>query len=172
MQPNIYTGKRGSLRLEQKTGWKKKFLQRNTLFYHGGAMQPHEVRINGLDAVKYGREFVVYAEDQQPVAGGKLIFSFVVNGDPKAWQKPGAVHAFWGHEGHGYIFEAARGTFIFSSGNAQPASGQEIAFPYLIESSDIRYYCTPETRGMHGGHGYTFQVIPWMAVVAAQINAV
>ena len=48
-----------------------------------------------------------------------------------------------------------------------PTGGAEVAFPYLIESADIRYDCSPDTRAMHGTASRTFVMTSWNAVIAA-----
>jgi len=64
---------------------------------------------------------------------------------------------------------------VYSHGAGQPAMGREIAFPYRIDSADIRFYCTPSTRSTviarsseHELGHKTFQMVPWHVVVAAQ----
>ena len=172
MQLNQYNGGNpGGLRLEQKTNWQAKKLTAPMLFIHGGPMSPSDVRANGLDAVRFGMEWVVDQASKQPIGGGKLIFSFLVvagNQPPANYDKSAAVRKLWGTEGHCYIFEAPTGTTFYSTGEGQPVAGMEIAFPYLIQSADMRFYCTPDTRGMHGGAQRKFQMVSWNAVVSAQ----
>lgn len=170
MQLNKFNGEHPrDLRLEQKTNWQEKMLAQSMLFIHGGPMLPGVVRVNGLDAVRFGAEWVV-DRNEQPIGGGKLVFSFLVvagNQPPPNYDKSAAIRLLWGEQGHCYIFEAPANTTFYSAGAEQPVIGKEIAFPYLIESADIKYYCSPDTRGMHGGALRKFQMVSWNAVIAA-----
>lgn len=171
MQLNQFNGNQpGNLRLEQKTNWQAKMLAQSMLFIHGGPMLPGVVRTNGLDAVTFGAEWVVDRATDQPIGGGKLVFSFLVaagNQPPANYDKSAGIRRLWGEQGHCYIFEAPANTTFYSTGAGQPVLGMEIAFPYLIESADIKYYCSPDTRGMHGGALRKFQMVSWNAVIAA-----
>ena len=145
MKINVYTGQQGSLVEQIKSGWQQKILTATSLFFHGGPIDIPTVKNEGIDAVKYGKEFVKDTAGQ-PIGGGKLVFAFLVAGDIASWDKPKGVDKLWGSGGHGYIFEVPSGFVFFSQGDAQPTHGQETAFRYKIESSDIKYYSTPSSE--------------------------
>ncbi len=182
MQLNVYTGAQGGLTAETKPGtWSEKQLEEDMLFIHGGPMTPSQVRASGgLDAVRFGREWVIDG-DGNPIGGGKLIFTFLVVAGaepPPNFAKPAAVRRLWGDKGHCYIFSAPAGTTFYSTGAGQPRHGMEIAFPYLIELTDMRFYCTPTTHsnviarsGEHRLGHPSFMTVPWATVVAAQTVA-
>ena len=97
------------------------------------------------------------------------------NQPPPNFAKPAPIDKLWGAAGHCYVFLAPTGTTFYSHGAGQPAMGMEIAFPYRIDSADVRFYCTPSTRSTviarsseHQLGHKTFQMVPWHAVVAAQ----
>ena len=179
MQLNVYTGDQGGLTAETKPGsWSGKELDEDMLFIHGGPMTPSQVRgSGGLDAVRFGREWVI-DRDGAPIGGGKLIFTFLVVAGaepPASYAKPPAVRRLWGDKGHCYIFSAPAGTTFYSSGPGQPRHGMEIAFPYLVELTDMRFYCTPTTTSTviarsaeHRLGGPSFMKVPWASVMAAQ----
>lgn len=170
MTPNVYNGVQGTLRKEQKTGWQQKLLQANSLFYHGGPMSPQIVKNSSLDAVVHGNEWVVDAATDLSIDGGKLLFAFFVcagNQMPDDFDKGPQIRALWGEAGHGFVFEAPANTTFWSQGPGQPVKGREIAFPYRVESADIRYYCSPDVRGMQGGAQRQFQVVAWPNILSA-----
>jgi hypothetical protein len=174
MRRNVYAGQQGKLRLEQKVSWVQGMLTRAPLLYHGGPMLPVDVRRDGLDAVRFGAEYVVDDGTKAPFAGGKLIFAFLVgtadaDADLATWDKPAAARRLWGEAGHGYMFRAPIGTEYYSTSGTIGAN-KEIAFAYLIEAADIAYYCSPDTRGMRGGALRSFQRVPWHVVTTALIN--
>jgi hypothetical protein len=175
MTPNVYAGAQGQLKKETKAGWQQKALNANSLFYHGGPMQPQAVNNRGLDAVAHGNEWVVDAANDQPIAGGKLLFAFLVcigNQVLDTFDKPAQIRMLWGETGHGYIFEAPANTMFWSQGVGQPVAGQEIAFAYRVDSNDIRYYCAPDVRGMHSGAQRTSQLVSWPSFLASLQHAV
>ena len=185
MKINVYTGQQGSLVEQIKSGWQQKILTATSLFFHGGPIDIPTVKNEGIDAVKYGKEFVKDTAGQ-PIGGGKLVFAFLVAGDIASWDKPKGVDKLWGSGGHGYIFEVPSGFVFFSQGDAQPTHGQETAFRYKIESSDIKYYSTPSSEARERTPSKydksalnraktqqtAFQIVPWGATTAKLINGV
>lgn len=172
MQVNQYAGVQGALRREEKTNWTNKQLAADTLFIHGGPMTPSEVRQSGgLDAVRFGQEWVV-DNNGAAIGGGKLLFSFLVaagNQPPANFRKPAGVGRLWGDAGHCYIFLAPQGTWFWSAGAGQPTHGAEIAFEYLVQLADLRFYCSPSSRkNFVNQPAPTFSMVPWNVVVAAQ----
>lgn len=169
MTPNVYVGGQSNLRLELKVGWGRCYTTAGQMFCHGGPMKPGTVRSGGLDAVRFGQEYVVDSASNNAIAGGKLIFSFLVDvtaQNIQTWRKPAAVRRLWGDDGHTYIFSPPTGTEAWCAGG-NIESSKEIAFAYRVDSADLSFYCTPSTRGLHGGATLSFQIVPWHVVVAA-----
>lgn len=178
MTPNPYNGPvpPQGLTVERKAGWQEKTLNADMCFIHGGMMGPSDVRRDGLDAVRFGREWILDDDTGAPIGGGKLLFTFLVvagNQPPPNFRKPAPVDRLWGRAGHCYVFLAPAGTTFYSQGAGQPVHGMEIAFPYRVESDDMVCYCTPTTRSNVIARnsplgGDSFQMVPWRHVLAAQ----
>lgn len=94
-----YEGKGLELRKEVKTDWQEGTMGgAGAFFVHGGPMTPKEViSSHGLSPMK-AREFLTHAETGQPIAGGKMLFSFQLAGGslPANARKPAGVGRLWG----------------------------------------------------------------------------
>jgi hypothetical protein len=153
------------LRQEKKTNWSEGTIDGGgAYFVHGGPMGPREViNSHGLSPMK-AREFLTHEETQEPIAGGKMLFSFQVAGGalPANARKSGGVGRLWGYDGHCYVFLAPGGTKYWST-NHVLTTGAEVAFPYIIEVSDIMEYWAP-SEAKSGGTNFVKH--PWHAVPA------
>src|ERR1700722_12908077 len=133
-----YHGPQGALRLERKTGWASGRTDADKLFVHGGPMAPDLVLRRGLSP-EYAREYIVAATTGNAISGGKMLFSFLVcagNQPPTNAEKPAAVGQLWGFDGQSYVFRVPQGTTFWCQ-NADIQPGREVAFEYVIESTDI-----------------------------------
>jgi hypothetical protein len=145
------------------------------LFVHGGPMEPAVVRTFGLTPAK-ASEYLLNP-DGTPISGGKMIFAFFIgNGavPPSPPEKPAAVGRLWGYDGHMYVFSVpARTTYWSQGGNITPTA--EVAFEYVVESSDIVAYWAPSRNfvnppGQAPNPRRNFQAVSWQQYLLARTN--
>ncbi|MEZ6061928.1 MAG: hypothetical protein R3C19_16405 [Planctomycetaceae bacterium] len=121
------------LKTEKKTDWSVSRLGAEQVFVHCTSVLPGAVKAEGLNPFKSG-EWVV-DEKGQPISGGRLIFAFPWTdaGKPKP---PKAVALLGFSTQYMYVFRAPKGTY-FAAHQGAVKDGAEIAFPYVIEQSDL-----------------------------------
>jgi len=172
MIPYQYAGAQGVLILQQKMHWAQGQTNAVLYFVHGTARGPSEVHAGGISPA-HSTEYLV-DNNNQPIHGGRMIFSFRVcagNGLPANAQKPPAVGVLWGFNGHCYVFSVPAGTTYWSQ-NGTLNAGQEVAFPYVIESTDIVQYWAPSNNFIGGGPPRTnFQKVSWAGYLASRQQA-
>jgi hypothetical protein len=177
MIPFRYVGARpNGLVLQQKQNWAQGQSNAALYFVHGTSLDPATVHRNGMSPA-YSREWLV-DNNGAPIAGGRLIFSFRVcagNGLPANADKPGGVQQLWGLDGHMYVFQAPANTLYWSN-NGTLGHGQEVAFPYEIESADIVQYWAPSSNyraalGTARNPRHNFQKVSWNSFLASRTAA-
>jgi hypothetical protein len=140
-----YIGGPGGLRRETKTGWSRGVLKEDTRFIHGTGVPPSKIKTFGISPL-YAGEYLI-DPDGKPIGSGKMIFAFktvaLVDAPANAYKRSPAVKRMFG-EGHAYVFLAPAGTEYYSTGGLC-GPGSEIAFPYIIESTDIEFYIPPNS---------------------------
>ncbi len=121
------------LKTEKKTGWSVSRLGSEQTFVHCTSVPPASIQSQGLNPFKSG-EWVVDADDQ-PISGGRLIFAFPWENSASP-RPPAAVRMLGFSTEYMYVFKAPKGTY-FAAHNGSVNPGKEVAFPYVIENSDL-----------------------------------
>jgi len=159
-----FVGTGAHLRQEIKREWALGTLAAPTWFVHGGPITPQQANTFGLTPLS-AREFLTHAETGLPIAGGKMLFTFqlAAGGLPANARKSGAVGRLWGYDANCYVFCAPAGTRYWST-RGLLTTGCEVAFPYIVESTDIVEHWAPS--GAASG-GTNFVKAPWNAAAVA-----
>mgnify|MGYP003679553526 CR=1 FL=1 len=170
-----YTGPQGGLILQQKMNWLQGQTIADLYYVHGTGRGPSEVHSSGISPA-FSTEYLV-DNNGAPIHGGRMVFSFGVcagNGLPANAQKPPAVGVLWGFNGHCYVFRVPAGSNYWSQ-NGTLNQGQEVAFPYIVESTDITQYWAPSgnfiSQGGPNNPRTNFQKVAWAAYLASRVQA-
>ena len=176
MTPYQYQGVQGTLITQQKMNWQQGQTNVLSYFVHGTTMQPAEVHRTVISPSR-STEYLV-DNNNAPIAGGRMIFTFGVcagNGLPANAAKPPAVGQLWGYDGHCYVFRVPANTTYWSH-NGTLNTGQEIAFPYEFDTTDINEYWAPSSHYIHPlgtapNPRTKFQKVAWNAFLASRTAA-
>jgi hypothetical protein len=128
LESNKATAEKFGLKIEGKTGWREGILPQDMVFVHAANVTPDKVRAFGLSPM-YANEYLMDEKGNQ-LGAGKMVFA-MVEGSSNA-----VVKFFWGNVRHTYKFKAPKGTRFFTQ-NGIISTNKEVAFPYIIERSDI-----------------------------------
>ncbi|TVQ88457.1 MAG: hypothetical protein EA400_09075 [Chromatiaceae bacterium] len=127
---NEATARRFGYRIETKTGWAQGTLGAPTNFVHACNVTREQVRLFGLSPL-YAREYLLDAATTKQLGSGKMIFAVQYG------TRDAMVKRLWGDDvKYFYQFIAPAGTRYWSQ-DGTLANSKEIAFPYVIEDSDI-----------------------------------
>jgi hypothetical protein len=114
--------------IQIKDGWKRGTLAAPTKFIHATNIDHGHVSSFGLSP-EFAKEYLLDGEHREL---GKMLFA-LRDGSSHA-----AIRKLWGSRKFRYRFVAPAGTEYYST-DGTLAKNQEVAFPYLIEPSDIEW---------------------------------
>ena len=126
---NLATAKARGLKIQTKSQWRRGLIgAAGANFIHASNVEPERVQTFGLSP-EYASEYLLDNSGNQ-LGEGKMVFSMPEGSSDKA------IRLLWGHLQYTYTFTAPVGTIYYSL-NGTINNNKEIAFPYIVEASDI-----------------------------------